>query len=237
MQPQPAYLLHRRAYRETSALVDLISAEHGRIRAVARGAMRPGSRTRHRLQPFSPLHLTWVGEGELKTLRLIESGGPGAMLAGEGLLCGFYANELLTRCLPLELPAQRVFIFYGALLEALPVPARRASALRRFEITLLESLDADPVFLTERDTPLEPSARYIYQPHWRRFRMAAQDEAGLDGRALLWLSRDDWEAPGLAGVARALARAALAPLLGDRPLRSRELMQDLIVRRRHTRSE
>ncbi|OHV11829.1 DNA repair protein RecO [Kushneria phosphatilytica] len=232
MQPQPTYLLHRRPYRETSALVDLISAEYGRVRAVARGVMRPGSKARHRLQPFSPLHLTWTGNGELKTLRLIESGGPGAMLAGEGLLCGFYANELLTRCLPLELPAQRVFIFYASLLEALPVPSRRAAVLRRFEITLLESLDADPVFLTETDTPLDASTRYVYQAHWRRFRPAHAEEPGLDGRALLWLARDDWEAPGLAGVARSLTRAALAPLLGDRPLRSRELMQDLLLRRR-----
>ena len=73
MQPQPAFLLHKRPYRETSALVELLTLEHGRVRAVAQGVQRPGSRSRGRLQPFTPLHVTWVGEGELKRLRLMGS--------------------------------------------------------------------------------------------------------------------------------------------------------------------
>ncbi len=122
MQPQPAFLLHKRPYRETSALVELLTLGHGRVRAVAQGVQRPGSRSRAQLQPFAPLHVTWVGEGELKRLRLMESRGAAALLVGEGLLCGLYANELLTRTLPVELPVADVFAFYTALLEALPRP-------------------------------------------------------------------------------------------------------------------
>lgn len=236
MQPHPAYLLHRRPYRETSALVDVITLEYGRLRAVARGVMRPSSRSRGRLQPFTPLHLTWSGEGELKTLRIMESHGPGAMLAGEGLLCGFYANELMIRCLPVELPVKEVFAVYSALLEALPIPARRAPALRRFEITLLEALDAEPVFATEQDAPLEPHTQYVYRSEARRFRPALGQERGIDGRTLKLLARGDWEAPGLARIAKQLTRAALQPLLGSQTLRSRELMRELAERRQRTSS-
>lgn len=233
MELQPAYLLHRQAWRETSALADILTLHDGRIRAVARGVMRPGSRTRHRLQPFTPLHLTWQGEGDLKTLRVIESQGPGAMLAGEGLICGLYANELMSRLLPLSMPVETLFAFYAALLEALPFPERRSGALRRFEITLLEALDSEPVFLDEQDRPLDREGRYLYDPSLKRFRPAPAEGPAFEARALGWLARGDWDSSGLAGTARVLMRQALAPLLGNRELRSRELMNELMRRRRN----
>lgn len=232
MQPQPAYLLHKRPYRETSALVELLTLEHGRVRAVAQGVQRAGSKSRSRLQPFAPLHVTWSGSNELKRLRLMESGGSASLLAGEGLLCGLYANELLTRLLPPLLPAAEVFAFYSALLGELPTPARRAGALRRLEVTLLETLDAEPVFRDLAERELDPQARYVYRAAQRRFQLAA-DQSGIDGRTLRLLAQGDWASPGLAGVAKSLTRAALAPLLGATPLRSRELMRQLAARRRH----
>lgn len=232
MQPQPAYLLHRRPYRETSALVDVITLEHGHIRAVAQGVQRVGSKSRSKLQPFAPLHLTWVGDGDLKRLRMMESTQSAVLLAGEGLLCGLYANELLTRALPVGLPAREVFAIYSWAIERLTRPSERAPALRRLEITLLETLDAEPVFLQQDDTPLEPVSRYAYLPESRRFRPIPSDQPGWDGRSLKLLARGDWDSPGLAGLSKALTRAALVPLIGQQPLRSRELMQRLGQRRR-----
>lgn len=234
MTPQPAYLLHKRPYRETSALVELITLEHGRVRAVAQGVQRGGSKARGRLQPFTPLHVTWVGDVELKRLRLMESNGTAALLAGEGLLCGLYANELLIRTLPSLLPVREVFAFYGALFDALPIPAERAPALRRLEIALLEALDAEPVFLDTDERELDLQQRYIYRIGERRFAPAGDGQQGIDGRTLRLLAQGEWSQPGLAGVAKALTRAALAPLLGSKPLRSRELMMQLAARRRHS---
>lgn len=228
MQPQPAFLLHKRAYRETSALVELLTLDHGRVRAVAQGVQRPGSRSRGRLQPFAPLHVTWTGEGELKRLRLMESRGAAALLAGEGLLCGLYANELLTRTLPVEFPAPEVFAFYTALLDALPRPEGRAAALRRLESSLLEALDAFPRFTAPDGSELDPQQRYVLDNASRAF---VPGEPGLDGRTLRLLASHGWGEPGLAGPAKLLARAALAPLLGARPLRSRELMRELAATR------
>ncbi|MGM0783923.1 MAG: DNA repair protein RecO [Pseudomonadota bacterium] len=228
MTPEPAFLLHKRPYRETSALVDLVTLNHGRIRAVAQGVQRPGSRSRGRLQPFAPLHVTWVGESELKRLRLMESGGAAAMLAGEGLLCGLYANELLTRALPLELPVAEVFAHYTALLDALPLPEARAPGLRRLEVALLEALDAMPRFTDSQGSELDPQCRYRFDAASHAFIVA---DPGLDGRTLRLLASGGWDEPGLAGPAKAVTRAALAPLLGSRPLRSRELMQKLAASR------
>ncbi|MBB3330094.1 DNA repair protein RecO (recombination protein O) [Halomonas campaniensis] len=229
MTPEPAFLLHKRPYRETSALVDLLTLAQGRVRAVAQGVQRPGSRSRGRLQPFAPLHVTWTGSGELKRLRLMESRGGAALLAGEGLLCGLYANELLTRTLPVELPVPEVFAFYGALLEALPRPEGRAAALRRLEVSLLDALDALPRFSEPDGRALDPQRRYVLDAGSRAF---LPGEPGLDGRTLRLLAAGDWGEPGLSGPAKAVTRAALAPLLGARPLRSRELMRQLAERRR-----
>ncbi|ATJ82279.1 DNA repair protein RecO [Halomonas beimenensis] len=229
MIPQPAYLLHKRPYRETSALVELLTLDHGRVRAVARGVQRPRSRARAALQPFAPLHLTWSGEGDLKRLSLMETQGAAAMLVGEGLLCGLYANELLTRLLPVELPVREVFVHYGAALEALPRPERRAGALRRLEQALLEALDAEPRFCGPDGQALDPQTRYVFDPVSRAFHPG---QGGIDGRTLKLLASGDRGEPGLAGPAKAVNRAALAPLLGSRPLRSREWMRQLAARRR-----
>ncbi|MFW6346792.1 MAG: DNA repair protein RecO [Halomonas sp.] len=232
MTPEPAFLLHKRPYRETSALVELLTLHHGRVRAVAQGIQRPGSRSRGRLQPFAPLHVTWSGNGELKRLRLMESRGGAALLAGEGLLCGLYANELLTRLLPVELPVPEVFAFYGALLEALPRPEGRGAALRRLEVALLDALDALPRFSEPDGRALDPQCRYLFDASTRAF---LPGERGLDGRTLRLLAAGDWAEPGLAGPAKAVTRAAMAPLLGTRPLRSRELMRQLAERRTRLR--
>ncbi|GAB2718496.1 DNA repair protein RecO [Halomonas garicola] len=229
MSPEPAFLLHRRPYRETSALVDLLTLDHGRIRAVARGVQRPGAKSRQRLQPFAPLFVTWRGERELKRLRLMETRGQVALLAGEGLLCGLYANELATRLLPPEMPAAEVFAFYTALLDALPRPAERMLALRRYEWALLEALGATPRFATPDGAALDGQTRYAFDAPSGAFIPAA---GGIDGRALRYLARGGWHQPGLAGALKALMRQALAPHLGHTELRSRRLLQDLIHRRR-----
>ena len=229
MTPEPAFLLHRRPYRETSALVDLLTLNHGRIRAVARGGQRPSAKARQRLQPFTPLFITWRGERELKTLVVMESRGHTALLVGEGLLCGLYANEIATRLLPLEMPSSDVFAFYTALLEALPLPAERALALRRYEWALLEVLDATPRFTTPLGEALDTHQRYRFDVASRGFYSA---EGGLEGRPLRHIEQGDWQQPALAQALKMVMRAALAPLLGTQELRSRRLMLDLAQRRR-----
>lgn len=232
MPPEPAFLLHRRPYRETSALVDLLTLNHGRIRAVARGVQRPGAKSRQRLQPFAPLFVTWQGERELKRLVLMETRGHVALLAGEGLLCGLYANEVATRLLPLEMPAADVFAFYTALLEALALPAERALALRRFEWALLEARGATPRFVTPDGARLDGQTRYRFDAPSGAF---TPSNGGIEGRTLGYVEQGAWQHPGLAGALKAVMRQALAPLLGSAELRSRQLMQDLVHRRRAAR--
>ena len=92
---QPAYVLHRRAYRETSFLVELFALEYGRLTVIARGARKTKSAIQGLLQPFIPLLVSWSGKTELLTLTHVEANGAIKFLRGECLFAGFYLNELL----------------------------------------------------------------------------------------------------------------------------------------------
>src|SRR5690348_1618596 len=95
VQLEPAFLLSARAYRETSALLEVFTPAHGRLGIVARGTRGPKSKLRGLLQPFQPLLLTWSERGEMCTLSTAEAGGAPLGLAGEAVFSGWYLNELL----------------------------------------------------------------------------------------------------------------------------------------------
>lgn len=112
---QLAYVLHSRAYRETSALVDFLTPQ-GRLRAVLRSARgKAGTLAR----PFVALDVEFRGKGELKNVGRLESVGTSAWLNGDALFSGLYLNELLIRLLPAEDPHPAVFDHYAATLLAL----------------------------------------------------------------------------------------------------------------------
>src|SRR5579864_5526181 len=94
---QPACVLHRRPYRETSFLVDLFTPDYGRLTAVAKGARKIKSGIQGLLQPFLPLVVSWTGKGELMTLTHTELAPQQTpcQLRGDCLFAGFYLNELL----------------------------------------------------------------------------------------------------------------------------------------------
>ena len=118
---QPAYVLHSRPYRDSSALLEVLTPEHGRISLVARGVRnrsRRGSGAAQ-LQPFVPLLLSFTGRGELKTLTAKETVGAAISLRGERMFSGLYINELLVRLLHRHDPHPQLFALYGQTLEAL----------------------------------------------------------------------------------------------------------------------
>ncbi|MGH8121344.1 MAG: DNA repair protein RecO, partial [Rudaea sp.] len=101
VEQQPAFILHARAYRETSLLLECLTRDHGRVGLVARGVRRERARTpRALLQPLTPLQLGWSGRGEIATLIQIDAAGSAFDLRGDALLCALYLNELVQRLTP-----------------------------------------------------------------------------------------------------------------------------------------
>jgi DNA repair protein RecO (recombination protein O) len=230
-----AWVLHTRPWRETSLLLELFTPESGRLGVIARGARRP-RRGGRALEPFVAVSCSLSGRGELRTLGAHEVTRR-TMLAGDALYAGFYLNELLVRLLQREDPHERLFREYeGALavLAGLPRgadPIALEPVLRRFEFALLDELGYGFPLTEDLDgAPVDPARRYTVLPdvgvRLQHPGVAEhEDEAALhiDGSELLAIAEGRLASPAVLRAAKRLARRALAPHLGDRPLVSRSL--------------
>ena len=220
----PAFVLHSRPYKETSALVDFFTPQ-GRVRAVLRGARgKAGSLAR----AFAPLELELRGRGELKNVGRLEASGLAIWLQGQPLYSGLYLNELLLRLLPAEDPHPGLFEHYALTLQALAANPPLEPLLRAFEWRLLDELGYG--FALDIDIagqPIAPEGLYRLQPD-AGLEPVGQLQPGLfQGVDLLAMAEADWSAPGALAAAKRLMRQALAPHLGGRPLVSRELFMTL----------
>lgn len=232
VQLEPAFVLHRRAYRDTSLLLEAFSREHGRVGLVARGARQPRARWRGLLEPLQRLRLSWSGRGELVTLTDAEPDRR-RVLAGECLYAGFYAGELLLRLTARADPHPALFESFDTLLSALQRTTEPGPVLRLFERDLLAEIGYGVPLLheTEGGEPVRADHRYVYHPAHglRRGDRGGPGEIAVSGAALQALAAGDLSGAAHAREARRLLAAALAPHLGARPLRS---MQTLRAMRR-----
>ncbi len=227
-QLQPAYVLHRRDYGETSLLVEAFTASRGRLALVAKGArraQRAGSSQAALLQPYQPLLVAWSGRGEVKTLTRAEPAGRAPPLVGDALYCGFYVNELLLRLLGRQDADQVLFAAYQSVLVELAAGELDAP-LRRFELALLGQLGYRPPLTRNAATgePVCAELRYLVDSERGPLAVSTSVAPGSVGGGTL-LALDAGAALGVveAREARDLMRRLLAPHLGERPLQSRAL--------------
>ncbi len=132
-----AYMLHSKAWRETSMLIKIFSRAYGRISLIAKGAKRPYSRLRPILLAFQPLLLSWTGKSERKILTKAELDGV-RFLSGSSLMPAWYMNELLIRFLPNEDAYPKIFDAYDFALKSLSQEKNNFIILRNFEWVLLQ---------------------------------------------------------------------------------------------------
>jgi len=225
---EPGYVLHTYPYKETSLIVEAFTRRHGRVALLARGARRPRSAMRGVLLAFHPLRLGWSGSAELATLIAAEWGGALQPLAGRGLMCGFYLNELILRLLPREDPHEFLFDAYGSALGRLAGGEPFPAVLRSFEKRLLAELGYAPVF--DRDAhsgaPIEPTGSYVYEPDRGPVR-ASHGDLVVSGRTLLDLAADDYSRSETRDEARYLMRALIGQRLHGQVLHTRSVLMEL----------
>lgn len=227
VQDEPAYVLHRRPYRETSLLVDLLTPTFGRMGVVARGT-RGGTRSRWGVQfePFSRLLVSCAGRGGLLTLSGAESV-TRHTLEGRALFAGLYLNEMLVRVLRADDAHPALFSGYGDALRVLGDGGDLEPVLRRFEKLVLKESGYALSFDVDADTgePIRPGCRYWFTPELGFTATVASSGSRLvfDGEVLLAVNADRYEDLVVRRAAKRIMRRALAPYLGDRPLVSRAM--------------
>jgi DNA repair protein RecO (recombination protein O) len=225
---EPGYVLHTYPYKETSLIVEAFTRRHGRVALLARGARRPRSAMRGVLLAFHPLRLGWSGSADLATLISAEWAGGLQSLAGRGLMCGFYLNELILRLLPREDPHEALFDAYGEALARLSAGEAFPAVLRGFEKRLLAELGYAPLFDREAQSgaPIEPTGSYVYEPDRGPVR-ASHGDLVISGRTLLDLAADDYSRSETRDEARYLMRALIGQRLHGQVLHTRSVLMEL----------
>ncbi|MEZ5571681.1 MAG: DNA repair protein RecO [Halioglobus sp.] len=228
---QPAYVIHSRPYRDTSALLDVFTAEYGRINLVARGTRRQSRRgsAAALLQPFTPLLLSFSGRAELKTLVAAEPAQTRVTLRGEQMFSGMYLNELIVRLLHRNDAHPALFAAYDDAVKALSATSEVDTVLRRFEFVLLEQLGYSFNLLVDAATgmPVQVDVLYRYEPGVGMLASCPHRDTlqtTVFGADLVAMAAGDFTGSARLAAKR-LLRAALAEHLGGAKLRSRELFR------------
>ena len=233
-EAEPAFVLHARPWRETSLLVEVLSARHGRIGLLARGVQTPRRHPlRAALQPLQSIRFDAVQHGELARLTAAEATDTAPRLAGHAMLAGFYVNELTMRLSQRQDPQPDLFVAYATVRERLRADEPLAWTLRRFERDLLDALGFGFDWSVDGDgAPIDAAARYRLDPEHGARRVLSDRGHGdrssaATGQALLALGQDAMPSPAdLASLRRGL-RGVLTHHLGARGLKSWEMLGDL----------
>jgi len=244
---QHAFVLHRRPYRESSALVTFFSQENGKFNGIVR-SVRTGKKNNKLalLQPFQRLELVWQkthksSESDLIAIRQIDSGDLRFPLQQTANICGLYANELLYRLLYSQHEVPSIYRAYQHLLYELlkvqqfsgePYQQGLQIALRQFEYQLLCELQpgfdlaaiqgqSGEAILTEQGYYYQPEMGWQFAPD-KHDRFTDGEFNKVSGRCLVALQQGHIPADCLAALKRFM-RQNLAILLGNKPLNTRKL--------------
>lgn len=229
---QRGFVLHRRAYSETSLLVDVFTEDTGRLSLLARGARARRSAWKSVLQPFTPLLLRWSGKGGLKILTKAEPAAITLPLQQTALYSGFYVNELICRVLEQETAQPQLFQDYlRCLTELAGTPLAVEPVLRRFEFQLLQSLGYGVDFLhcAGSGQPIDENMTYRYREEQGFMASLIKDNLTFYGRDLLAFEQRRFDDSTVLQAAKRFTRFALKPYLGSKPLKSRELFSQHIL--------
>ncbi|MBO68061.1 MAG: DNA repair protein RecO [Acidiferrobacteraceae bacterium] len=229
-----AYVLHQRAYSETSLLLDIFSERHGRVALIAKGVKQKKSRILGILGPFQEILCSWSGRGEIKTLTGADAVGRREYLGGSRIFCGYYINELILRMLHREEPHQALFEAYRLAIQSIPDDADVERTLRIFEKHLLRELGYG-LHLNQdsRDSSLiDPDTVYCYVRQVGPIAAEAQgceDGVLVHGESLLAL-RDEQAFSDLhRKELKRLTRFAINENLDGKRLRSRDMFYQLFT--------
>ncbi len=238
---EPAYVLHRYDWSESSLILEVFTRHHGRMAIVAKGVKKPTSNFRPILLPLQPLRLSFGGDAEIRNLKGAEWVGGHVMPTGDALLSGYYLNELLMRLLARDDPHAALFDAYAIAVQVLASEHGEAlqPALRAFELLLLREIGLLPLLDVQTLTlePLHPAGRYSLVAEGGLRQSQADDRASLSGAQ--WLSLQQSLHPGapFTAILRACAelqsglkpqlRAVLHYHCGMATLHTRQLMMDI----------
>lgn len=226
---EPAYILHTRAYRETSLLVYALTRQYGVMHMVCRGARKKGL---HLLQPFIKMQLSWSGKGDLVSLNKYEPEKSSYRNDFRTHIQCFYLHELILGLVPKMSPDTELFNLYEHTLDAMTTHPQDEAVLRLFELELLDIIGHS--LQLEHDIhhqPISTQAYYRYQPDNGPSQISVQHPDGrlswdivsghlLKQFSLRALPEQDWP------QAKSFLRGLIKYYMDGKPLMTRRLLRN-----------
>ena len=226
---QPALVLHKRAYRETSLQLELLTRDHGIIGLIAKGVSSARNHIlRAQLQPLQHIKVSYQLRSELGVLNQSEALPPPVRLVGERLMAGLYLNELILKLCPRQ---DADTALYAMLLEArdgLSGASDLAWLVRRFERDLIGHLGyATPWSFSASDREIQAESSYRMHVDLGLLPCGSDDPAGIPGDELIAFNSD--RMPGRAALMRLRGwlHAVIAQHAGKSPPRSWQIIGEL----------
>ena len=219
------YLIHHRKYREKSHIVHLFTQEYGRVDGILRQTPPP---------QYQPIRLQATGKSELKNFTKLEILNQPVFFHGDAFFAGFYLNEIVLRLCPLEEAMPQTFEQYQLTLLQLQQLASHKQAslflrqiLRQFEHVLLVELGYAIDFSTDASQrDIQVNQHYQFQLNDGFLPVSQASRSTLDGMLIASMQSyedgRDFSHEQLQLLGK-LYRQMISALLGDRPLKSRQL--------------
>lgn len=227
---QRAFVLHSRPYSESSLMVVLFCEKEGLLNVLAKGARSKRSPQKGHLQPFTPLLIKYSGKGEVKTLTGVEAISLTLPLSHLYFYSGFYINELTLRVLEQNTDCSVLFFVYLTTIQDLALQSDHIEViLRRYELGLLKHLgyEIDFEHCAGSGEIVSENMTYLFHPE-KGFIASVMNKKDLfTGRELLALANQSFPDAETRKAAKRFTRMALKPYIGSKPLKSRELFQNL----------
>jgi DNA repair protein RecO (recombination protein O) len=173
---------------------------------------------------FQCLSISFKGKGELKSLSQWEVDDQPRRLLGDDLILAMYANELILRLLPENDEYPETFNSYWTFLANLNAldSSEKEYALRNFENQMLEDLGYGLDFSFDiNDEYIKEDLQYEFIEHQG---FNKNINGAIPGKTLVSLSKQETITdPIQLTILKKMNRKRLKSLLGDKPLKSKEL--------------
>lgn len=221
---QPAYLLHRRDWKNTSIILDLLTQDFGRVSVLAKAGRK--SRSKSLYQPFCRLSISWSGRGELKTLVGID--GSEIRIDEHHYLPVLYINELICAYLPWHEASPELFELYDNLLGQIDQHFDE-SHLREFErsaMTLLGYMP-DTAIESESGRPIVPDRHYRFLTTQGFVPIGATEANAISGKTIIAWNQRHYDSKQVLHTAKIVMRSIIDFNLHGKRLKSRDIYQQI----------